>query len=411
MPRAGKCRKTEQGYVLVVVIFIMLLLTVTVVALNRRAGLQAKIAANQVRTVQAQFGQQAAIENAAWQLLRNPLWRTSASGQDYEFDGVMYNQKILDSTRACPPDVIMVAITAPGAKQAVTAGLRVRYVYQDTVYIADTDNHKIKEVDPAGRISTVPTPELNKPHGVAVDASGTIYIADTKNDRIIRVDTSDTAQVLEIGFVDDPHGLIFQNGSVPKLYIADQKNHRIKVVTFPGSFPFPWILNAGSLKKPRGVAVDCPGNVYIADTDNDRIKRVDLTGDVSIISAGVLNDPWDVASDDRGNIYVADEENQRVIQVDTRGAVTSIGGLLSKPHGVAVGASGNVYIADTDSHCVRKVDTAGVVRTFAGKCGKSGETGDGGLAINAKLNKPRTLAVLSQATSTVAGVEWIAEAY
>jgi streptogramin lyase len=408
MAQAETCRKKEQGYVLVVVIFIMLLLTVTVVALNRRAGLQAKIAANQVRAVQSQFGQLAAIEHSAWQLLRDPQWRTGASGKDYEFDGVIYNRKIFDSTRSCPPDVIMVSITAPGGKQPVTAGLRIRYVHQDTVYIADTENNKIKKVDHTGLIYTVPTPELDKPHGVAVDESGNIYIADTHNDRIIRVDTSGTAEVLATGFIDEPHGLFVKNAPNTKLYIADQKNNRIKTWEKLGNFPLIRIIHAGFLLKPRGVTVDCPGNVYIADTDNNRIKQVDPTGDVSLVNAGSLDDPWDVASDDRGNIYVADEENHRVIKVKTGGAVMSIGGALLKPHGVAVGASGNVYIADTDNHCVRKVDTAGVVSILAGECGKSG---DNNSANNPKLYKPRTVAVLSQATSTVAGVEWIAESY
>ena len=186
MAKAENSHKREQGYVLVVVIFILLLLMVTVVALNRRAGLQAKIAANQVRTVQTQFGQLAAIEQAAWQLLRDPDWRTSAAGEDYEFDDVVYNRKILDSTFACPPDVIRVSITAPGASRPVTAGLRIRYVHQDTVYIADTDNNKIKVVDHTGLLYTVPTLDLNRPRGVAVDAAGNIYIADTTNDRIIK---------------------------------------------------------------------------------------------------------------------------------------------------------------------------------------------------------------------------------
>jgi len=411
MAKAKTCRKKERGYVLIVVIFILLLLTVTVVALNRRAGLQAKIAANQVRTVQAQFGQLAAIENAAWQLRRNPQWRTSASGENYAFGGVVYNRKILDSIRACPPDVIMVSITAPGASRPLTAGLRIRYVYQDTVYIADTENNKIKAVDPAGRIATVPTPELDKPRGLAVDAAGNIYIADTKNDRIIRVDTSDTAQVLVTGLLDEPHGLCVQNGPRTRLYIADQKNNRIKTWEILGPFPLTRIINAGILRKPRGVAVDCAGNVYIADTDNDRIKQVERSGKISIFNAGPLDHPWDVAADDRGNIYVADEKNNRVITLDTTGAVTPIGGSLIKPHGVAVAASGNVYIADTDNHCVRMVDEAGVVSVFAGKCGKDGDTGDGSLAIHAKLDKPHAVAVCSQATSEVKGLEWIAEFY
>ena len=90
---AGKYRKKEQGYVLVVVIFILLLLTVTVVALNRQAGLQAKIAANQVRTVQTQFGQLAAVENAAWQLLQNPNLRTNAAGKTTNLTASFTNKK------------------------------------------------------------------------------------------------------------------------------------------------------------------------------------------------------------------------------------------------------------------------------------------------------------------------------
>jgi len=404
-------RKKEKGYVLVVVIFILLLLMVTVVALNRRAGLQAKIAANQVAAVQTQFGQLAAIENAAWQLLRNPQWRTNTSGEDYEFDGVVYNRKILDSTRTCPPNVIVVSITAPGGIQAVTAGLRIRYGYQETVYIADTVNNKIKKVDPAGRLHTVPTPDLDEPRGVAVDAAANIYIADTKNDRIIRVDTSDTAEILSAGLLDEPHGLCVQNGPITRLYIADRKNNRIKTWEIMGYFPLIRIINAGSLLNPRGVALDCPGDLYIADTDNDRIKQVNRTGEVSIFDTGPLDDPWDLAADDRGNIYVADEKNQRIIMVNTGGAAATIAGSLDKPHGVAVAASGNVYIADTDNHCVRKVDTDGVVSTFAGMCGKSGETGDGKLAIQSKLNSPHAVAVFSLVTSEVSGLEWISEFY
>jgi streptogramin lyase len=394
------------------------LLTVTVVALNRRAGLQAKIAANQVRTVQTQFGQLAAFEYAAWKLRNDPVWRTDPLGENYEFDDVAYNLKILNSNLTCPPGVIMVSITAPGASRPVTAGLRIRYVHQDTVYIADTENDKIKMVDPTNeRLYTVPTPDLDKPKGLAVDASGNIYIADTNNDRIIKVDISEytspgqftvTSEILETGLLK-PRGLFVQNGSITRLYIADTENYRIKQVDSTGAVS---ILGAGTLQKPRGVAADCPGNVYIADTENLRIRQVAAsTGAVSTFNTGALevNKPGDVAADEQGNIYVADTENHRVIKVDTLGAVTTIGGSLTKPRGVAVGASGNVYIADTDNHCVRKVDTAGVVSIFAGKCGNGGETGDGTLAIHTKLDKPHAVAVFSQATSNVRALEWIAE--
>ncbi len=412
MANAEISRKKEQGYVLVVVIFILLLLTVTVVALNRRAGLQAKIAANLVRTVQTRFGQLAAIEQAAWQLLDNPTWRTIEEGEEawevYRFDGIDYNRKILDSTLTCPPNVIMISITAPGASPPVTAGLRIRYAYEDTVFIADTDNDKVKIVvpDETTDLLTVPGLDLDKPRGVAVDAAGNIYIADTEHDRIIKVDTSHTSEILLETGLTKPHGLFVQNGSITRLYIADTDNDRIRQVDSTGVVS---ILDDNTLDKPRGVALDCPGNVYIADHDNGRIIQLEAgTEAVSIFNTGLLNHPWDVAADDRGNIYVADHDNNRVIKVSTRGAVTTIAGSLDHPHGVAVGASGNVYIADTHNHCVRKVDTAGAVSEFTGKCGTSG---DNSSKINPKLNMPSAVAVFSQATSTVTGLEWIAESY
>jgi len=409
--KAEICRRREKGYVLVVVIFILLLLMVTVVALNRRAGLQAKIAANQVAAVQTQFGQLAAVENAAWQLLRDPQMRTTASGEDFEFDGVVYNRKIFDSPRACPPDVVVVSVTAPGGMQPVAAGLRIRYGHQDTVYIADTENDKIKKVDPAGRLYTVPTPVLDKPRGVAADAAGNIYIADSRNDRIIRIDPSDTAETLLAGFLDEPHGLCVENGPTPRLYIADRKNNRIRAWEMVGHILLVRTIYAGALLNPRGVAVDCPGNLYIADTDNDRIKQVNTVGKVSIFHTGPLEHPWDVAADDRGSIYVADENNDRIVMVNTRGTAATLAASLSRPHGVAVAPSGNVYIADTDNHCVRRVDAGGVISTFAGMCGKSGDTGDDSLAIHSKLNRPHAVAVFSQPTSEVLGLERITEFY
>jgi len=411
MTKAETYRKKEKGYVLVVVIFIMLLLMTTVVALNRRAGLQAKIAANQIRSVQTQFGQLAAIENAAWQLQRNPQWRTNVSGEDYEFDGIVYNRKIFDSTRTCSQDVIMVSITGPAGKQPATAGLRIRFVHEDTLYIADTENDKIKKVDRTGRIRTVPTPNLDKPRGVAVSAAGNIFISDTKNNRIIMVDTSGNQWVLGVGYLDEPHGLFVRNGSKTKLFIADTDNNRIRTVLFLDYYAYIWTISAGFLREPNGIAVGCRGNLYIADTKNHRIKVVDKAGNISILDTGSLDTPCDVAVDERGNVYVSDKERDRVIKVDDKGAITTIVDSLDDPRGVVVGASGNIYIADSDDHCVRMVDPEGVVSTVAGQCGDDGDTEDGLLAINAKLHRPYAVAVYSQATSTVAGLEWVSEFY
>ena len=84
--------KNDRGYVLIVVVFMMLVMAVMAMGMNRRAGMQAKMAANQTRSSQTHLGQIAALEEAAWTLVRNPAWRTSPLGNNYAFSGITYNQ-------------------------------------------------------------------------------------------------------------------------------------------------------------------------------------------------------------------------------------------------------------------------------------------------------------------------------
>ncbi len=132
------------------------------------------------------------------------------------------------------------------------------------------------------------------------------------------------------------------------------------------------------LDQPRDVAVDAAGNLYIADTENNRIRRVDASGTITTIAgtgeqgfsrdnvpavATQLDDPTGVAVDDAGNLYIADTENNRIRRVDASGIITTIAGAgargysgdggpaiaaqLNEPIGVAVDAAGNLYVADS----------------------------------------------------------------
>jgi DNA-binding beta-propeller fold protein YncE len=123
---------------------------------------------------------------------------------------------------------------------------------------------------------------------------------------------------------------------------------------------------------PRGVGVDTTGNVYIADTLNNRIRKVNPSGVISTFAGGGSNCSTlpDVACGD--------------------GGLATSAFLL--PYGVAVDASGNVYIADYASSRIRKVDTSGIITTVAGN-GGSGYSGDGGPATNAMLGNPFAVAV------------------
>ncbi|MCP4263323.1 MAG: hypothetical protein GY774_38325, partial [Planctomycetes bacterium] len=276
------------------------------------------------------------------------------------------------------------------------------------MYIADTDNnHRIRKVDTSGIITTVagngqiiysgdggPASEagLRFPYGVAVDSIGNVYIADTGNQRIRKVDTS--------GIITTVAG----NGQYG--YSGDGG---------PAS--------EAELYEPIGMSVDSIGNIYVSDSGNHRIRKVDTSGIITTVAGsgqyGYSGDdgpateaelywPRDVAVDSIGNIYIADTDNGRIRKVDTSGIITTVAGNgqsiysgddgpateagLGSPHGVAVDSTGNIFIADLFTG-IRKVDTSGIITTVAGngQIGFSG--GDGGPATEAQLFFPNRVAV------------------
>ena len=183
---------------------------------------------------------------------------------------------------------------------------------------------------------------------------------------------------------------------------------------------------SAQLKPPEDVDVDSSGNIYIADTQNQRIRKVDAaTGIIQTVagtgSAGYNGDggpatsaqlkaPSGVAIDSSGNIYIADTQNFRIRKVDAAtGIIQTVAGTgvagysgdggpatsaqIKNPAVVAVDASGNIYIADTLNHRIRKVDAAtGIIQTVAGT-GVAGYSGDGGPATSAQIKNPAVVAV------------------
>jgi len=177
------------------------------------------------------------------------------------------------------------------------------------------------------------------------------------------------------------------------------------------------------LDHPNGVAVDASGSIYIADSYNHCIRKVDTSGIITTVAGDGTEDysgdggpavqakmdyPFGVAADGSGNLYIADSHNYRIRKVDTSGIITTVAGdgthgysgdggpaaraKLDWPYGVAVDASGNIYIADAWNHCIRKLDTSGIIRTVAGD-GTQDYSGDGGPAVQAKLSRPCGVAV------------------
>src|SRR5208283_1475129 len=138
------------------------------------------------------------------------------------------------------------------------------------------------------------------------------------------------------------------------------------------------------LNHPEGVAVDASGNLYIADTDNNRIRKISPNGIITTVagtgiagfsgdggpaSQAQLNHPEGVAVDASGNLYIADTGNNRIRKISPNGIITTVAGngtpaILNAPTGIAVSASGNLYIADTGNNRIRVVDPSGSITTL-----------------------------------------------
>jgi len=240
------------------------------------------------------------------------------------------------------------------------------------------------------------------PSSVAVYGSGDIFIADTEMNRILRVS---------------------QNGLVSTVAGKGKPILRVE-----GSGPPPQFSGDGGpatsadLDRPTGVAVDAQGNIYISDQLNNRIREVTTDGLIRTIAgtgkAAYGGDngpalkanfahPMGVAVDANGNVYVADRENNRIRKISVDGTIRTVIGSgrkgqsengpalsisLDFPHGVAIDAKGTLYVADTFNHRIRRLDSDGVVRVVAGS-GKQEFIGDAGPAIQAGLGAPDSLAI------------------
>jgi uncharacterized protein (TIGR03437 family) len=234
--------------------------------------------------------------------------------------------------------------------------------------------------------------QLSEPSGVAVDAAGNVYIADTNNFCIRKVS----------------NGIITTFAGTPG-------------VQFGSSNGDGGPATKAIMSTPHGIALDSSGDLYIADTNYDSIRKVSngiittvagvggigFSGDSGSATQAALCQPYGVAVDSAGNLYIADTQNNRIRKV-SNGVITTIAGIgsssscaslypapvgdqLNAPFGVAVDAAGNVYIADTLNARVRELPVGGSILTWAGT-GTAGSNGDNGLASSAQVTLPVAVA-------------------
>jgi uncharacterized protein (TIGR03437 family) len=235
--------------------------------------------------------------------------------------------------------------------------------------IADTYNHRVRQVAWDGRVRTIvgtgssgmgvdgampATVALRAPRGICTDRTGTLYVVDSSNHRVLRIPAGGVAQT------------VAGNGS-------------------PGDGGDGGQSNMAQLNQPAACHVDSYGSLYIADTLNHRIRKVSASGIISTVAgtaAGFSGDeaaaifaqlsaPLGIAADDAGNLYVADTGNHRIRMVTTDGVIHSIAGIgtaaysgdkgpaaqaqLNAPAGLVLDGSGALYFADSGNHRVRRL--------------------------------------------------------
>jgi len=429
----------QEGFSLVIVVLLIAMLSSLAIVATKIGGLRVASMYGAVKEKQAYYIADAAYQHALFKLKQNSSWRGDLN--DQPFAGGTYSINVSQTssiddltitavgtiagtertiTRIIPPPdkpFIIVAFAGTGTQgwsgnngPALNARLkRPRGIHKNSagnVYIADRSNHQIRYVDAVSDniyavagVGTVSgyncnncnplTARLDSPQGVFIDGSGNVYIADTSNHIVRKVIAG--GNIVNVAGTPGTQGSSGDGGAA----------------------------TSARLRRPGDVALDNAGNIYIADTGNCKIRKVDAVTSFISTYAGTgtcgyngnggsatstrLNSPRQLAFDSAGNLYVADTSNNRIRKIDKiTGIVTTVagggaggdGGLavnaqLNAPEGIAVNQFGTLYIADSSNNRIRKVDAAtGIISAHAGT-GSQGNTGDGGLATSALLNRPR----------------------
>lgn len=284
-----------------------------------------------------------------------------------------------------------------------------------TIYVADSHNNRIRKIALDGTVTTIAgsgdtgsvdgvgsAASFNGPTGVAVDGAGSVYVADYYGNRVRKIAPDGRVTTLAGSGVD---GFADGSGDVARfsgpadvavdadgdVLVADFNNNRIRRVTADGSVTTvagtakgfrDGSMAVAQLAEPGAIAVDHTGRIYVADSANNRIRRIGLDGLVASLAGSAANglvdgpgataqfsNPGGIAVDVAGSVYVADSINNCIRRIAPDGSVTTVAGTaeagfsdgsgvearFSQPLGMAIDADGNLYIADSQNNRIRKL--------------------------------------------------------
>ncbi len=282
-------------------------------------------------------------------------------------------------------------------------------------YITDYDSHRIRKITPDGVVTTFAgstaghadgtgaNAQFNGPTAITIDAAGNLYVSEYDGNYIRKI--TPAGEVTTVagsgvqGFADGaaavamfnkPSGLAVD--AAGNIYVGDKHNQRIRkitpdgeVSTFAGNGVEGYTDGTGTsaqVNNPAGLTIDADGNLFLADTDNQRVRKITPAGEVSTIAGNGIagfadgaaadaqfNLTWDVSVASDGVLYVADYQNHRVRMITTDGMVRTIAGSgeagnadgvegaasFNEPGGIIMGVDGHLYVADNRNFLIRKI--------------------------------------------------------
>ncbi len=322
------------------------------------------------------------------------------------------------------------------------------------VFVADRTSHTIRKITPAGVVTTISglagtsgsadgtgtAARFNGSFGITIDGSGILFIADTYNQTVRRVTQAGAASTFAglanvfgytngaggaarfdapIGVLADTSGNVLVtdfNFTLRRISAAGVVSHVAGTPGIAGA-----ASTAGVLNNPSGVSIDTAGNVFVADSNNNGIRKITPAGVVTLFAgdpagasgntngtgtAARFNLPYGMVHDSGGNLFVADFANHTIRMITAAGLVSTFAGSAGasgsadgtgatarffQPFGIAIDAMNNLYVSDYGNRTLRKITPAGVVTTMAGLAGNAGDLdGTGNMA---RFQRPAGVAV------------------